>query len=96
MPTLKTARTALLAFAALGAAHLAAPARASDVSADKIPSSYAALMKMKPLEVMHMMDAGGKGYVTREEFMKFEESVFRKLDRNADGKLSASEFTDQG
>ena len=91
MPTLKTARTGFLAFAALGAVHLAPPAHASDVSADKI-STYAEMMKMKPKEVMQMMDADGGGYVTREEFMKFQEMVFTKIDKNGDGKVVATEF----
>lgn len=91
MPTLKTARTTFLAFAALGVVHLAPPAHASDVTADKI-STYAEMMKMKPVDVMHMMDADGNGFVTRDEFMKFQEKMFTKMDKNGDGKLGAKEF----
>jgi hypothetical protein len=53
-------------------------------------------MKMDPEDVMHMIDKEKKGYVTREEFLKFQAAVFDSIDRNKDRRLSAPEFTDQG
>ena len=67
-------------------------ARAADVSADKVPVSYAAMMKMKPMDVMHLMDPDKKGFVTKDDYMKFHEMLFEKMDKNHDGKVDASEF----
>jgi Ca2+-binding EF-hand superfamily protein len=53
---------------------------------------FASLGKMKPMEIMHMMDEGNKGYVTKEEFMKFHEAVFAKMDKDHDGRLSTAEW----
>ena len=69
---------------------------ASDVSFDQMPPSYYALMKMKPAEQMRLMDPDKKGYVTKEEFMKFHkamaEKMFDNMDKNHDGKLTEAEF----
>jgi hypothetical protein len=62
----------------------------------KTMPSYPALMEMKPEEVMHMMDADNSGYVTREEFMKFFQAEFERLDRDKDKRLTPPEFTDKG
>lgn len=72
-------------------------ARAADAGRDeRMPRTYAAVQQMKPAEVMHMMDAGQKGYVTHDEFMKFYEKLFERMDRDRNGKLSEPEFTDRG
>ncbi len=89
-------RAAFIALAALVTAGLVPSALASDVSQDRLPSTFAGLQKTKPMDVMHMMDTGKKGYVTKEEFMKFQEALFEKIDRDGDLKLTAPEFTDQG
>jgi hypothetical protein len=62
----------------------------------KTMPSYPALMEMKPEDVMHMMDADNSGYVTREEFTKFYQALYDRLDLNKDKKLTAPEFTDRG
>jgi hypothetical protein len=80
--------------ATLGASHAALAADAS--KEDKMPKTYSALMKMKPVEVMHMMDNGKKGFVTREEFMKFYEELFNRMDKDKNGKITEPEFTDHG
>lgn len=87
--SLKLTMLGALAVASVG---LARPVRASDVTQDRIPASYAALMKMKPLEVMHMMGDGKSAVVTREQFMQFHAALFDKMDRNHDGQLSEEEF----
>jgi len=61
----------------------------------KMPS-FPELQKMKPMDVMHMMDTDKKGYVTKEEFMKFYEDLFKRLDRDESGTLTPPEFTDRG
>jgi hypothetical protein len=75
----------------LGAVGYARSARAAEFAQD-FPKSYSDLMKMKPMDVMHMMDTDKKGYVTKEEFMKFYESMFDKMDKNKDGKLVKEEW----
>ncbi len=70
-------------------------ARAADVAQDKMPASYAAMMKMKPMDVMHMMDKGNKGYVTKDEYMKFHEAMFDKMDKNKDAQLAREEWLGQ-
>jgi len=87
---------ALASAGAMAAALLGAPAmaRAADTSRE-VPRSYAALMKMKPMAVMHMMDSGKKGFVTQEEFMAFHQAMFDKMDGDRDGKLSQAEWIEK-
>jgi hypothetical protein len=78
---------------------LASPtgARAADSSSDQhVPKTYTAMVKMKPTDVMHLMDKDGTGYVTREEFMKFYEQLFQQLDSDRDARITEPEFTDAG
>jgi len=89
--TLKLAAAGGLALAMLGAP---ATALAGDASME-VPRSYRALMKMKPMEVMHMMDTGKTGLVTKADYMAFHEAMFDKMDKNKDGKVSKSEWLDR-
>jgi EF hand len=89
------ARATALTVAVVASMSFARPARASDVSFERTPSSYAALVKMKPMEVMHLMDADNQGSVTKEQFMKFHEAMFDKMDKDKDGKLSREEWLDR-
>jgi hypothetical protein len=87
----------LARMAALGAVLVSSSsALAADTARDKMPSSYTAMTKMKPLDVMHVMDKDKKGYVTRDDFMKFQQALFEQIDKNRDGQLSEKEFTDKG
>jgi hypothetical protein len=70
----------------------ATPALAGSPGNTDEARSWAALQRMKPMEVMHAIDADKKAYVTREEFMKFQEELFARMDRNADGKVDAKEW----
>ncbi len=69
---------------------------AGDVSYDQMPPNYHALMKMTPADQMRLMDPSKKGYVTKDEFMKFHqrmaEKAFDNMDKNHDGKLTQAEF----
>src|SRR6267142_5383621 len=83
----------ILAAAALLVAIAATPAaRAATPTTTDEARSWAQLAKMKPMEVMHMIDTENKGYVTREEFMKFQEQLFDKMDADHDGKVVAPEW----
>lgn len=62
----------------------------------KMPSSMAQLMKMDPEECMKMMDKEHKGHVTKKDFMKFQEELWQRMDKNRDNKVTAPEFTDAG
>lgn len=56
------------------------------------PQEYSALLKMKAEDIMHMMDKTGRGKVSRAEFMKFHEDMFKMMDKNKDGFLTNEEF----
>jgi len=71
------------------------PKKTETKTGKKMPS-MPELQKMKPMDVMHMMDTDKKGYVTKEEFMKFYEDLFKRLDRDESGTLTPPEFTDRG
>ena len=58
----------------------------------KMPSSMAQLMKMDPEECMKLMDKEHKGHVTKKEFMKFQEELWQKMDKNRDGQADREEF----
>jgi hypothetical protein len=96
MSASKTVRVAFASLVALAMASHATPSSASDAREPNVPATHTALQKMKPVDVMHAIDTDGNGYVTREEFMKFQEELFRKIDRNGDRRLGEPEFTDQG
>ena len=83
---------ATLAVAVLVSIGTAPLVQAADTAQDKMPSSYAALMKMKPMDVMHMIGTAKEGYVSKDEFMKFHEALFEKMDKNKDGQLSRAEW----
>jgi uncharacterized membrane protein YfbV (UPF0208 family) len=92
VPASRVIRSAAFMAAMLASIAFARVARASEFSQDKMPASYAAMMKMKPMDVMHMMDTDKKGSVTKEQFMKFHEAMFEKMDKNKDGQLSQEEW----
>ena len=48
--------------------------------------------KADPMMVMKMMDKSNKGYVTKDEYMKFHEQMFAKMDANKDGRISTAEW----
>jgi hypothetical protein len=68
----------------------------ADTGTGHMPQSPAAMQKMKPSELYNMMDKDKDGYVTKEEFLKFQERVFDSWDKNKTGRLGAVMFTDQG
>jgi hypothetical protein len=78
---------ALSTFAFLTAAHAAEEMRTGGP-----PAEYTQYLKMKPMELMHMMDPDKKGFVTKEEFTKFHEEFFDKLDKDHDGKVTQEEW----
>lgn len=47
---------------------------------------------LQRLQVMAMMDANGDHAVGREEFMKFHEALFDRMDRNHDGSIDRDEW----
>ncbi len=80
-------RVALLVLSAA----LAVPASAQETGFH-YPSSWLEYRKMEPMPAMHMMDTDKKGYVTKEEFMKFQEEFFSRMDKDHDGKVTADEW----
>jgi len=81
---------AVAALLLAGAAPLAG--RAGQATSTDQARAWAALSRMKPMEVMHMIDADKKGYVSREEFIKFQQEFFDRMDQDHDGKVDAQEW----
>jgi EF hand len=88
----RTIHAAAVVFAVVASVSFLPVARAADTAQDKIPASYMALMKMNPMDVMHAMDSDKKGYVMKEDFMKFHDAMFDRMDKNKDGKLTEDEW----
>ena len=93
MPLERTFSRWSLALAAVLLGLTAAPALGAGIPTTSDEArSWAAVQRMKAMDVMHMIDIDKKGYVTREEFMKFQEQLFDRMDRNHDGKVDAKEW----
>jgi hypothetical protein len=82
-----------LAAAALSLGLAALPARAATPTTTDEARTFTALQRVKAIEVMHLMDEEKKGYVTREEFLRFQEQLFDRMNPSGDGKVDAREFT---
>jgi hypothetical protein len=79
----------------MGAAG-AAKSPGGSADAGHMPPSPAAMQKMKPSQLYNMMDHDKDGFVTKEEFLKFQEKVFDSWDKAHTGRLGKPVFTDQG
>ncbi|HTP26063.1 MAG TPA: hypothetical protein VMK12_10440 [Anaeromyxobacteraceae bacterium] len=94
-----TLRTTL-AFGVVAAAittSLPLTAQAADSSQVKMPATHGDMCKMmhaKPMEVMKMMDTDKNGSVSKEEYMKFHEAMFDKMDKNKDQEIDHQEWVD--
>jgi hypothetical protein len=71
-------------------------ATSADAGKSHMPPSPAAMQKMKPSQMYMMMGKDKDGYVTKEEFLKFQEKVFDNWDKNKTGKLGPVMFNDEG
>ena len=92
MSRMKLLNRRSLATAALLFAVVAPVARAAVPTSSDEARSYNQLARMKPMEVMHMIDSDKKGFVTREEFLKFQEQFFDRMDQDHDGKVDPREW----
>jgi hypothetical protein len=54
--------------------------------------TYSDMAKMSPSDQMKMMDKDNKGYVTKEEFLRFHEQMWNSMDRNQDGRATREEW----
>lgn len=91
-----TSPRTFLRLAVLSLALAAGSATALDAKRERIPTTYDEISKLKPLDVMHMIDEGRKGHVTRKDFMKFQEQFFEAMDEDRDGKITEYEWMDRG
>jgi len=73
-------------------ARAAAPASSDEARL----ATWASIQKMKAMDLMHIIDAERKGFVTKEEFLKFQERFFERMDRDRDGKVDAKEWMGKG
>ncbi len=93
-----TTRAAALAMASAAMiASISFPfmARAAEHSHDKMPKSYGELMKMDPVECMKMIDHDNKGYVTKEEYMRFHEAFFKNMAKKNADRVTREEWLGQ-
>lgn len=74
---------------------LPAAAHAADTSTDKKEMTYGTFMKMDPAECMKMMDKAHKGYVTKKEFMKFQEQLFNNIPKKSSDRVTSEEWEHQ-
>jgi hypothetical protein len=79
-----------------GAAATGGTGSSADTATGHMPESPAALQKMKPSQLYNMMDHDQDGFVTKEEFLKFQEKVFDNWDKAHTGRIGKPVFTDQG
>lgn len=47
---------------------------------------------LRTMEMMHMIDTNKDGMVSKEEWLAYQERVFKALDKDADGSLDTEEF----
>jgi len=71
---------------------LPAPAQASEASYDKMKMTFAQFAKMDPAKGMKMMDSDNKGYVTKEEFLKFQEKLFSNIPKQSPDRVTMEEW----
>jgi hypothetical protein len=74
---------------------LAAPARASEASYDKMKMTFGQFAKMDPAKHMKMMDPDNKGYVTKEDFMKFQEKLWSNIPKQSPDRVTMEEWRRQ-
>jgi len=74
---------------------LPGPAQASEASFDKMKMTYGQFAKMDPMKGVKMMDPDNKGYVTREEFLKFQEKLFNNIPKQNPDRVTMQEWRNQ-
>ena len=100
-PSVRSAARSLLRAAALAGAFLSVSvvlpgrARAADTAAD-MKMTYAQFAKMDPMKALKMMDPDNKGYVTREEFLKFQAKLFDNIAKQNPDRVTMQEWRNQG
>jgi EF hand domain-containing protein len=47
---------------------------------------------LRTMEMMHMIDSNKDGMVSKDEWVAYQERVFKALDKNGDGSLDTEEF----
>jgi hypothetical protein len=91
MVATKHSRIALLT-ACIALAVTFAPSLAWAADAAKSPNNFEEFFKMHAMPAMHMMDKDNKGYVTKDEFMKFMDELFDRMDKDHSGKVNVEEW----
>jgi hypothetical protein len=54
--------------------------------------TFAQFSKMDPMKGMQMMDQDHKGYVTKEEFMKFQEKLWSNIPKQSPDRVTMEEW----
>jgi hypothetical protein len=85
-------RVATFAAAAALATLAQTAAAATEMPTGGPPAEYINYLKMKPMQLMHMIDQDKEGFVDKEEFLKFHEELFERMDKDRDGKVGPEEW----
>jgi Ca2+-binding EF-hand superfamily protein len=80
----------LIAVVLLTAAEVLTGSASADDTASFITGRYASGLRTK--EMMHMIDANNDGMVSKDEWVAYQERVFKALDKDGDGTLDTDEF----
>ncbi len=97
-PTTRAAALAMASAAMLASISFPFVAEAAETSHDKMmqtPRSYSEFLKMDPVECMKMIDHEHKGYVTKEEYMRFHEAFFKSMAKKNADRVTREEWLGQ-
>ncbi|HTC78339.1 MAG TPA: hypothetical protein VK657_06950, partial [Terriglobales bacterium] len=83
-------RRFLTAAALLAAAGLLTATALADDMVSFATGGYAT--GLRTMEMMHMIDANKDGMVSKDEWMAYQQRVFKALDKDGDGSLDTKEF----
>ncbi len=86
-------RTNMVWAIVLFAVLVATPAVAQKQSVPKPPQDRLALGEDEVRQLLLLMDADMNGKISKQEYMKFMESEFDRLDKTHDGQLDVKELT---
>ena len=86
-------RSFLAAFIAVGLLGAAVGAQESNQPTTKEEAKRLAAADRDAKRLLLLMDTDKSGKVSKEEFMKFMEAEFERLDVNKDGELDVKELT---
>jgi hypothetical protein len=84
-----------VAWAAIAPATAAAAEEPTEAEYPNVKMTPAQVQKMTPAQTIKMMDPDNKGYVTKEEFLKFQEQLWKNIQKSDPNKVTDQEWLHQ-